>query len=185
VEKFRPLYLGQAVPNRSRTRLGIVCSLLAGVLSTLFNIVLANGEPIRHQAIALGADPNLASNAIWSLAVSAGSLPSLVWCVYLVTRGSTWNLYRKPHSAANFLICAAMGGLWITGTVLYGVSSARMGRLGPAISWPIFMSSIIITGNLWGWAWGEWSGASPRSVKFLWAGIAVQILGIVLLSATP
>jgi L-rhamnose-H+ transport protein len=185
VDKFRPLYVGQAAPDRSRTRLGIVCSLLAGVLSTLFNIVLANGEPIRHQAIALGADPNLASNAIWSLAVSAGSLPSLVWCIYLVTRGSSWDLYRKPHSGANLLICAGMGLMWITGTVLYGVSSARMGRLGPAISWPIYMSAIIITGNLWGWAFGEWRGASPRSVKLLWGGIAVQILGIILLSAAP
>jgi L-rhamnose-H+ transport protein len=185
LEKFRPVYFGQLVPNRSRTRLGIICALLAGVLSTLFNIVLANGEPIRHQAIASGADPNLAANAIWSLAVSAGSLPSIVWCAYLVTRRSNWSLYRKPHSGTNLLLCLAMGGLWITGTVLYGVSSARLGRLGPAISWPIFMSSMIIAGNLWGWAWGEWGGASPRSVKLLWGGIAVQILGIVLLSAAP
>ena len=183
LEKFRPAYLGQLAPNRSRTRLGIICSVLAGVLSTLFNIVLANGEPIRHQAIALGADPNLAANAIWSLGVSAGALPSIAWCAYLVRHRSNWSLYRKPHAGINAFICVAMGGIWITGTVLYGVSSARLGRLGPAISWPIFMSSIIITGNLWGWAWGEWGGASPRSVKFLWGGIAVQILGIVLLSA--
>ncbi len=185
LEKFRPAYFGQSAPNRSRTRLGIFCSLLAGVLSTLFNIVLANGEPIRHQAIALGADPNLAANAIWSLAVSAGSLPSIVWCAYLVTRRSNWSLYRKPHSGTNVLLCVAMGGLWITATVLYGVSSARLGRLGPAISWPIYMSSIIITGNLWGWGWGEWSEASPRSVKLLCGGVAVQILGIVLLSVAP
>lgn len=182
LEKSRPANSGQPTPNRSRTRLGIICSLLAGVLSTLFNIALANGEPIRRQAIALGADPNLAGNAIWSLAVSAGSLPSIVWCAYLVTRRSNWSLYRKPHSGTNFLLCVAMGGIWITGTVLYGVSTARLGRLGPAVGWPLFMTSIIITGNLWGWAWGEWGGASSRSVKLFWAGVAVQILGIVLLS---
>lgn len=184
-EKFRPAYFGQPQPSRSRTRLGIFCSLLAGVLSTLFNFVLANGEPIRRQAIALGADPNLAANAIWSLGVSAGSLPSIIWCVYLVTRRSHWSLYRKPHSGANVLLCMAMAVLWITGTVLYGVSSARLGRLGPAVGWPIYMSSIIITGNLWGWWWGEWEGASSRSVNLLWGGLAVQILGIVLLSAAP
>ncbi len=184
-EKFRPAYSGQPAPSRSRTRLGIFCSLLAGVLSTLFNLVLVKGEPIRHQAIALGAEPNLAANAIWSLAVSAGSLPSIIWCAYLVTRKSHWSLYRKPHSGANILACVAMALIWITGTVLYGVSSARLGRLGPAIGWPIYMSSIIITGILWGWGWGEWEGASPRSVKLLWGGVAVQILGIVLLSAAP
>jgi L-rhamnose-H+ transport protein len=184
-EEFRPVYFGQLVPNRVRTRLGISFSLLAGLLSTLLNIVLANGEAIRHQAIVLGADPNLAANAIWSLAVSAGSLPSIVWCAYRVTRKSNWSLYRKPHSGANFLLCMTMGGLWITGTVLYGVSSARLGRLGPAISWPLYLTSLIITGNVWGWIWSEWGGASPRSVKLLWGGVAVQILGIVLLSASP
>jgi L-rhamnose-H+ transport protein len=184
-EKFRPAYSGQPAPSRSRTRLGMFFSLLAGVLATLFNIVLANGEPIRHQAIALGADPNLAANAIWSLAVSAGSLPSVLWCAYLITKRSNWGLYRKPYSGSNLLVCVAMAGIWITGTVLYGNSSARLGRLGPAIGWPIYMSSIIITGILWGWAWGEWDGASPRSVKLLWGGVAVQILGIVLLSAAP
>lgn len=184
-EKFRPAYFGQPAPTAARTRLGIFCSLLAGVLATLFNIVLANGEPIRHQAIALGADPNLAANAIWSLGVSAGSLPSIVWCSYLLTRRSNWSLYRKPHSGTNVLICIGMAGLWITGTVLYGVSTARLGRLGPAIGWPIYMCSIIITGILWGLAWGEWEGASRRSVKLLWGGVGIQILGIVLLSAAP
>lgn len=184
-ETFKPGYLGQQAPNRSRTRLGIICSLLAGVLSTLFNIVLANGEPIRRQAVAMGADPNMANNAIWSLAVSAGALPSIIWCLYLVTKRSNWSLYRKLDSKINTLLCIAMGGIWITGTVLYGVSSARLGRLGPAVSWPIFMSSTIITGNLWGYAWGEWSGASRSSVRFLWGGIAIQVVGIVLLGVSP
>lgn len=183
LEKFRPVYLGQLAPDASRTRVGIICSLLAGVLSTLFNMVLANGEPIRHQAIALGAEPNLAANAIWSLGVSAGSLPSLAWCASLIMRNSNWKLFRKRRSQINILVRLAMGCIWITGTILYGVSSARMGRLGPGISWPIFLNSIIITGNLWGWAWGEWSGTSARSVKLLWGGIAVQVIGIVLLGA--
>ncbi len=172
-----------SAPNRSRTRLGIFCSLLAGVLSTMFNIVLATGAPIRDQAIALGAGPNLASNAIWSLAVSAGSLPSIIWCAYLVMRRSNWSLYKKAHSGANVLLCIAMGVLWISGTVVYGISTARLGRLGPALGWPLYMSSIIITGNLWGWGLGEWGGASRSSVKLLWGGVAVQILGIVLLSS--
>jgi L-rhamnose-H+ transport protein len=171
--------------KRSRTRLGIVVSLLAGVLSTLFNIVLVNGEPIRRQAILLGADRNLAANAIWSLAVSAGSLPSIVWCVYLIARRSNWGCYRQACSGSNLLICVGMGGLWITGTVLYGMSTAQLGLLGPVIGWPVYMSSIIMTGCGWGWLLGEWGEAPSRSVRFLWLGVAVQIVGIILLSAAP
>jgi len=184
IDKFRPAGHDQLKASRFSARLGIVCSLLAGVFSTLLNIALTNGEPIRRQAIALGSDPNWAANAIWSLAVSASSIPTIVWCSYLVTRKSSWSVYRKPHARANFLLCVVMAGLWIAGTVLYGVSSARMGRLGPAVSWPLYMTSLIITGNLWGWAWSEWGGASARSVRLFWSGVAVQVLGIVLLSAS-
>ena len=60
-----------------RARRGVVLSLIAGILSTLFNIVLVYGDPIRKQALTLGADPKFATNAIWSLAVTGGSLPSL------------------------------------------------------------------------------------------------------------
>ena len=82
--------------DRSRLRRGIALSM-AGALSTLFNLVLAFGRPLQQTAIALGAPRHLASNVIWALAVSAGSLPSIVWCIYLLTRNRSWSRFRESE----------------------------------------------------------------------------------------
>jgi L-rhamnose-H+ transport protein len=165
-----------------RTRRGVAIALLAGILSTLFNIVLAYGAPIREQAIALGADSNLAANAIWSLAVTGGSMPSIFWSLRLLRRNARWGLYRQSSSGKNALMCVGMGAAWIAGTVLYGIATARLGKFGTALGWPIYMSATILVGILWGWGLGEWRGAPRRSIQLLWAGVGTQILSIVLLS---
>lgn len=174
-----------ATTRRGRNSIGVSISLIAGVLSTLFNIVLAYGDPIRRQAIVAGADPNLATNAIWALAVSAGSLPSIFWSLFLLRRNSNWRLYCRSRSGMNILFCIGMAVLWIIGTVLYGSATTRLGPLGTVIGWPVYISAVIISGISWGWCLGEWGGASKRSVKLLWTGVGVQVLAIVLLSATP
>jgi L-rhamnose-H+ transport protein len=165
-----------------RTRQGVTIALVAGILSTLFNIVLAYGAPIREQAIVLGADKNLAANAIWSLAVTGGSMPSIFWSLRLLRRNSRWRLYREANSGKNALMCVGMGAAWILGTVLYGVATVRLGKFGTALGWPIYMSATILVGILWGWGLGEWKGAPRRSIQLLWAGVGTQILSIVLLS---
>ena len=168
--------------NHDRNRLGISIALIAGVLSTLFNIVLTFGDPIRRKAMAEGAAPNLATNAIWALAVSAGSLPSIVWSFILLRRNSKWKLFRNARPVFNFGSCIGMAVLWITGTVLYGSATVRLGTLGTVIGWPVYISAVIISGIAWGWFIGEWGGASRRSLNLLWAGVAGQVIGIVLLS---
>jgi L-rhamnose-H+ transport protein len=168
--------------DRLRIRRGIAISILAGIFSTFFNLALAYGAPIEQRAIALGANPNFAANAIWSLAVSAGSLPSLIWCSYLLRRNNSWRLYRQPKLLRNWLWCISMGVAWICGTVLYGASATQLGRFGAAVAWPIQLSAVIMTGNAWGLAFGEWAGAPRRALNWLWGGVALQILSIVLLS---
>jgi L-rhamnose-H+ transport protein len=170
--------------DHARLRRGIALSLFAGILSTLFNLVLAYGAPIQQRAITLGANPNFASNAIWSLAVSAGSLPSLLWCSYLLRRNGSWRRYGQPGLLRNLLWCIGMAAGWITGTVLYGAAATQMGRFGTAVAWPVYLSAVILTGNAWGLMFGEWAGAPRRALNWLWAGIALQVLSIILLSTT-
>jgi L-rhamnose-H+ transport protein len=165
-----------------RTRQGVAISLLAGVLSTLFNIVLAYGEPIRKQALANGANADLAANAIWSLAVTGGALPSIFWTARLLTKRRRWAVFSETGSARNLLICVAMGAAWISGTVLYSAAAARLGPLGAAFAWPVYKSAIILTGIAWGVGLGEWRASSRPAIRYLWFGVTAQILGIGLLS---
>ena len=63
------------------------------------------------------------------------------------------------------------------GIVAYGAAAARMADLGPVLGWPLFMSAIILTSNVWGLALGEWKGASRSSLFTMLAGLGGLILG--------
>jgi L-rhamnose-H+ transport protein len=163
-----------------RFRMGILICFAAGLLATLFNIALAYGAPIAREAVRTGADPFHASNAVWSLAVSLGSLPSLFYTTHKLRRNRTWPKYGEFSPARNGVLCVLMGVMWISSTVLYGSAAGMLGPLGTVIGWPIYMSSMILANNFWGWATGEWKRAGTRAITLMAAGIAVQIAAMVL-----
>jgi L-rhamnose-H+ transport protein len=163
-------------------RRGIMMCFAAGILSTLFNIALANGRPITEQALARGIDPLRAANAVWSLAISAGSVPNLLWAVMKLKQTRAWGVYRVGASTRNFILCVVMAGLWITGTVLYGGATNVLGKLGPVVGWPMYMSGMILTNNFWGWMTAEWKGVHGWPVRVMFAGIFIQLLAMVWLS---
>lgn len=169
-------------PRDPHFRRGIIMCFTAGLLSTLFNIALANGAAITQQAQAHGAPPLRAANAVWSLAIGAGSLPNLIWAVAKLKQTRAWGVYRVSSSGWNFFLCVVMAALWITGTVVYGGATNLMGRLGPVIGWPVYMSAMILTNNFWGWLTAEWKGVHGRPVRIMFAGIFIQLLSMVLLS---
>ncbi|MEQ8847278.1 L-rhamnose/proton symporter RhaT [Botrimarina sp.] len=161
---------------------GIAICLAAGVLTTLLNLALASGREIARIAVAAGAAENDAANAVWGLAVSAGAMPSLIYCLVLLYRNRSWNHFRSTERVRNAVICVAMAAFFITATVGYGMGAVRMGDLGPAIGWPVYISTLIIGNNWWGWLTSEWRGAPPSAFSTMLAGVALQVAGILFLS---
>lgn len=160
---------------------GILICLAAGLLSTLLNLALAYGHVISQAAARAGSSEFNAANAVWSVAVSSGALPSLVWCTWRLSRMDQWRLFTGPRRRRNAVLCIAMGVLWISGTVFYGAAAGRLGALGPVIGWPIYMSGIILTSSLWGWITGEWRGVTRLPVAVMSAGVATLVVAIALL----
>jgi L-rhamnose-H+ transport protein len=164
-----------------RFRRGLVICIFAGALSTAINLALVVGQPIALMAEKLGAHPLYASNAIWSLSVSMGALPSIVLAGRKITRARAWRGFAEGPALINAALCVFMGAMWITSIVLYGSSVRILGTYGVVIGWPIFMSATILGSTFWGWLIGEWKHASGIPVVLLLGGIAVQILAMVLL----
>jgi L-rhamnose-H+ transport protein len=75
-----------------------------------------------------------------------------------------------------------MGIIWFAGIAAYGMGAADLGVLGAVIGWPLFMAMIIIAANLCGAATGEWKGASRLTYPYSWAGLAVLLIAICLIS---
>jgi L-rhamnose-H+ transport protein len=172
---------GEERPAASQFARGLVASIAAALLSSLFNIALAYGGEFNRLAVEAGASPLNAANAQWAYTVSFGYFPNLMVSLIALSRMKSWNHYRKGP-ASHWIWPPVMGAMWIGGTALYGSAAGAMGSLGPVIGWPIYMSIMITVGSFWGWVTGEWERASRRAMLLLVIGIAVQIVAISLLS---
>jgi len=162
--------------------IGLVICVLSGIFSSMLNFSFVFGDELRLRALRTGASAAMAANPIWALTVAGGFLANLVYCVYLLGRNHTWSRYRKRGSPIHWLLGVSMGLLWFSGTVLYGVGAASLGRLGGIVGWPIFMTLDIIVALFWGAASGEWKGGSRRAVSYCWVGIAILLLSIGVIS---
>jgi hypothetical protein len=71
-----------------------------------------------------------------------------------------------------------MGFVKFGGTVVYGIAAAKLATLGAILGWPLLRAMVVVAGNLWRAATGEWAGASRRSYAHSWAGISALVLAI-------
>ncbi len=161
---------------------GLALALVAGAGSALQNFGLAFGVPLLRRAADLGTEQIYQSNVVWAPLLTATLVPYLLFCSRLWKKNRSWNLYAAPKTGKYWLFGLVMGGLWFSSLVVYGAAAARMADLGPVLGWPLFMSAIILTSNVWGLAVGEWKGATRGSLITMCAGLGGLILGFCILA---
>ena len=161
----------------SRYSWGILICIASGILSSMLNLALAFGQPVAAAVMRTGASAAGGASAIWALAVGAGSLCNIGFTLFLVTRNNRWKEF-SIGSGRELLGAIVMGLLWMGGTTIYGVGANRLGTSGAAYGWPLYMTAMIVTGNVWGLLTGEWAKARAAHLALNAAGVAVLILAI-------
>ena len=156
---------------------GLLLCVLAGILSPLANLALAFGSPLLRQAAQAGVSPSNLANVIWPPLLTATLVPYLSYCVHLWRRNKSWGLFTLTGTGVYWFFGAVMGLLWTGSLAVYGAASTRLAGMGPILGWPLFMSVIIITSNVWGFATAEWKGANRGAVTTMLVGILFLILG--------
>ena len=176
----------QAELKEGETRIsfktGLIICILAGLGSPLINFGLAFGTPLTERALQLGVSTASQANVIWAPLVSASLVPYLIYCIYLWRKNRSFHRYTLPGTGAYWVFGAIMGVLWFGSTAIYGAAASHLQAIGPILGWPLFMSSIIITSNIWGFATGEWKGTSRKPRAIVLSGIFMLILGFVALA---
>jgi L-rhamnose-H+ transport protein len=171
-------------PTRTRTsfKVGLAFAIVAGVGSPFINFGLAFGGPLLMGAAAEGASPSSQANVIWPPLLTATLVPYLAYCAYLWRKNNSLKLYALPGTGSYWLLGALMGVLWMSSIAIYGTASATMAEMGPVLGWPLFMSAIIITSNVWGFATGEWRRVRGATVLTVSIGMLLLILGFCILA---
>jgi len=157
---------------------GLVICAGGGLISALFNVGYSLSQGIMTAAVQAGNSSFAGSNVIWLLVLGNGAIVQIVYCGALLTRNRTWSNFRKPKAGGLFALAVLMGLGWAGSIFVYGAASPQLGRLGPAIGWPLSLVASLVTANCVGFLTGEWKSASSLARRWMMVGLATLLVSI-------
>jgi len=176
-EKLRGNMVGSARP----VAVGLALCIGAGLLSAVLNIGYSAAQPVLTAAARAGYSSFSGSNIIWLLMLTSGAVPNLCFCGYLLVKNASWEKYAMPHGVTLYCLVVLMGLLWGGDIFIYGFASPKIGRLGPAIGWPIKLIAGLITANVIGYLIGEWKLTRAQDRRWMVVGLSVLLVAILIL----
>jgi L-rhamnose-H+ transport protein len=179
--RMRETAAGAASGQRSSFGAALLICVLAGVFSPMLNFTFVFGEELQKKAMEFGASTSMASNAIWPLALTAGTIANAGYCVLLMNRNRTWGQFAAG-GAGHWLGGSLMGLLCFASFLVYGLGATALGSLGGIVGWPLFMSMALLTSNLLGAFSGEWRGAPRQAWMYSIAGMVLLIVAITVIA---
>jgi len=166
--------VGQARPFWA----GLLICTGAGIISALFNVGYSLSQGIIAAAVRAGNSPFAGSNLIWFLVLGAGAIANLAYCGYLFRKNRSWSKYRQPNAMPLFALAILMGLLWGGSIFAYGAAAPKLGKLGPAIGWPLSLVVSLVTANVCGFVAGEWKLGSAVARRWMFGGLAILLVAI-------
>src|ERR1700733_9580152 len=135
--------------------LGYLLAFISGILGSMLNLGLAYGGSIQRAAQQHGASLAMMSNAVWLRCLYAGFLPGAIYCYILMRKRDNLSALRLPGTWYYWLVGASMGFLWYGSIILYTLSTVKLGDLGTAIGWPLFLPVFVAAGTVFRVATGR------------------------------
>ncbi|MDX2227535.1 MAG: L-rhamnose/proton symporter RhaT [Verrucomicrobiae bacterium] len=168
-------------------RRGLPLVILAGVLSAVYGMALAAGQPIADEAARHGAGV-FQGNIIYIFSNSGAFLTTALYSLWLHTKHKTLGEYvelpggtEKSALARNFAMALLTGCLWYGQFFFYGLGHVRMGSYEFS-SWAIHMILLVLFSAFSGLFLREWSGCRPRTWMTLGLAIGVLIAAVLVLT---
>jgi L-rhamnose-H+ transport protein len=166
---------------------GLLLSILAGVLSAVYNIALEVAQPVANVAAAHGAG-QWKGNVAYLFANTGAFLTALVYSLYLARRNRSLGQLVGLGSDAprgslglNYVLAMLTGTLWYGQFFFYNLGHVRMGNYA-FTSWAIHMTMLVLFSNVLGVLFREWKGCRPRTQLAIGVGLAVLITAIALMT---
>jgi hypothetical protein len=172
-------------PVKKNMALGLFICVLAGLLSSGLNIAFHIGNKvggIAANAEKLGNPAWIAGLSTWTLVFLGGMISSVAYTFFLLCKNRTWGGFGNAGSCRNLTFAFLMAVGHFACIFFYGIGGWKLGALGTSVGFSIFQSGSLIIGNGLGFFTGEWEGASSESKNWLFGGLGVLILGIVIVS---
>src|SRR5690606_5567172 len=178
---------GMQMKTEYRFGLGLLVSIVSGILSACFNFGIESGKSMAYTAneIWKTAHPGqgeflFQNNVIFVVILWGGLTTNFIWCMLLKARNKTFGDYTntKTPLLSNYFFSALAGITWFLQFFFYGMGESKMGN--GASSWILHMAFIILIANFWGIVLREWKGVSSRTKVMITIGIITIIAAVLL-----
>ena len=160
-------------------KIGLFLTIVAGVLSGVFNLSLEFGQPIADMAAQNGAG-NFQGNAKMIISTSGCFVVNFIWFIVAGIRQGTLKEFipQKGLSGAlifrNWFWSALAGSLWCFQFFFYGLGHVKMGNFQYA-SWVLHMSMLIFFSYIVGMIMKEWKTVKRPTYFLLLFGLLILI----------
>ena len=166
---------------------GLMLSLVAGVLSAVYNFALEAAKPIVTVAEQHGAG-HWQGNVAYLFANTGAFMTSLIYCLYLARKNrSLGEFSRLPAGesggrlAWNYLLALAVGTLWYGQFFFYNLGHVRMGNYA-FTSWGTHMIMLVLFSSLTGLMFREWKQCRMRTYVVIGLSLLVLVGSVLLLT---
>ncbi|WP_321285576.1 L-rhamnose/proton symporter RhaT [uncultured Sunxiuqinia sp.] len=157
--------------KRSNMLIGLVLTIIAGVLSGVFNISLEFGQPIADMAAEHRAG-HFEGNAKLIVSTAGCWVVNVIWFIVLGVRKKTLKEFTTKSGlkssviTKNILWSALAGSLWFLQFFFYGLGHVNMGKFQFA-SWVLHMSMLIFFSYIIGVIMKEWKNVNRNTYILL------------------
>lgn len=169
---------GEMVGQAQPFGVGLLLCTGAGLLSAVFNIGYSYSQPVIDAAVRMGNSAFGGSNLVWLLMLGSGATANLFFCGFLFQKNRSLRKYFLSNPFPLFGLTVLMGLLWGGSIFVYGSASLKLGKLGPAIGWPLSLTVGLLTANVWGLLTGEWKFTGAAERRWMILGFLVLLCAI-------
>ncbi|MBK9388707.1 MAG: rhamnose:proton symporter [Bacteroidetes bacterium] len=159
--------------------IGLFLTVIAGILSGVFNLSLEFGQPVADIAAQNGAG-NYEGNAKMIISTSGCFAVNFIWFIIAGIRNGTLNEFipKKDLMGKQFFMnwvwSAFAGTLWCLQFFFYGLGHVKMGNFQFA-SWVLHMSMLIFFSYIVGVLMKEWRDVKRETYLVLIIGLIVLV----------
>ena len=171
---------------RFNMSVGLILTVIAGILSGVFNLSLEFGQPIADIAAKNGAGA-FEGNAKLIVSTSGCFVVNLIWFLFAGIKKRTLKEFYKGKELSvrqivkNWSWSAFAGTLWCFQFFFYGLGHVKMGSFQFA-SWVLHMSMLIFFSYLVGVLMKEWKNVKSKTYLFLVIGLLTLIVSFCVIS---
>jgi L-rhamnose-H+ transport protein len=165
---------------------GLFLTIVAGVLSGVFNLSLEYGQSIADMAAQKGA-VNFQGNAKLIISTSGCFVVNFIWFIVAGIRNGTLKEFLPKNDLTrqeifrNWLWSALAGTLWCLQFFFYGLGHVKMGNFQFA-SWVLHMSMLIFFSYIVGVLMKEWKSVKRDTYVLLIIGLLTLIVSFCITS---